>query len=75
MAKPTNIKFHISFNKGMNPYIGLEEYISWDTCGVERGRFINANAFNKYASYFAPPTVSLIVTQYRSLPSLEEDRY
>ena len=46
-AKPTNIKFHISFNKGMNPYIGLEEYISWDTCGVERGRFINENAFKK----------------------------
>ena len=46
-AKPTPIKFHISFNKGMNPYIGLEEYISWDTCGVERGRFINENAFSK----------------------------
>lgn len=46
-AKPTPIKFHISFNKGMNPYIGLEEYISWDTCGIERGRFINENAFNK----------------------------
>ena len=46
-AKPTPIKFHISFNKGMNPYIGLEEYISWDTCGVERGRFINQNAYNK----------------------------
>ena len=46
-AKPTPIKFHISFNKGMNPYIGLEEYISWDTCGIERGRFINENAFSK----------------------------
>lgn len=46
-AKPTPIKFHISFNKGMNPYIGLEEYISWDTCGVERGRFINQNAYSK----------------------------
>jgi len=46
-AKPTPIKFHISFNKGMNPYIGLEEYISWDTCGVERGRFINQNAYDK----------------------------
>jgi RecA/RadA recombinase len=46
-AKPTPIKFHISFNKGMNPYIGLEEYISWDTCGIERGRFITENAFNK----------------------------
>jgi len=46
-AKPTPIKFHISFNKGMNPYIGLEEYISWDTCGIERGRFINQNAYDK----------------------------
>ncbi len=46
-AKPTNIKFHISFNKGMNPYVGLEEYIGWDTCGIERGRFITEGAFNK----------------------------
>jgi RecA/RadA recombinase len=46
-AKPTPIKFHISFNKGMNPYVGLEEYISWDTCGIERGRFITEGAFNK----------------------------
>jgi len=46
-AKPTPIKFHISFNKGMNPYVGLEEYISWDICGIERGRFITEGAFNK----------------------------
>jgi len=31
------IKFHISFINGMNPYVGLEEYISWETCGVEKG--------------------------------------
>lgn len=46
-AQPIPIKFHISFNKGMNPYIGLEEYISWDACGIERGRFITEGAFNK----------------------------
>ena len=46
-AKPTPIKFHISFNKGMNPYVGLEEYIGWDICGIERGRFITEGAFNK----------------------------
>ena len=46
-AKPTNIKFHISFQKGMNPYIGLEEYISWDTCGIQRGGWINANQYEK----------------------------
>lgn len=48
-AKPTPIKFHISFNKGMNPYVGLEEYISWDICGIERGKFITEGMFNKLA--------------------------
>ena len=46
-AKPTPIKFHISFNKGMNPYVGLEEYIGWDICGIERGKFITEGAFGK----------------------------
>jgi RecA/RadA recombinase len=46
-AKPLPIKFHISFSKGMNPYVGLEEYISWDTCGIERGRFITEGQYEK----------------------------
>ena len=46
-AQPLPIKFHISFSKGMNPYIGLEEYISWDTCGIERGKFITEGQFEK----------------------------
>jgi len=46
-AKPIPIKFHISFSKGMNPYIGLEEYISWDNCGIGRGKFITESAFDK----------------------------
>ena len=46
-AKPLPIKFHISFNKGMNPYVGLEEYISWDLCGIERGKFITESQFKK----------------------------
>jgi RecA/RadA recombinase len=32
------IKFHISFYKGMNPYVGLDEYIDWDTCGIDWGK-------------------------------------
>ena len=46
-VQPKNIKFHISFNKGMNPYIGLEEYISWDICGIQRGNFINESQYEK----------------------------
>jgi RecA/RadA recombinase len=46
-AKPKPIKFHISFNKGMNPYVGLEEYISWENCGVERGKFLSDREYSK----------------------------
>jgi recombination protein RecA len=36
-AKPTPIKFHLNFTEGMNPYVGLEQYASWDICGITRG--------------------------------------
>lgn len=36
-AKPHPIKFHLHFTEGMNPYVGLENYVSWDTCGITRG--------------------------------------
>ena len=37
-AKPTNIKFHLNFSEGMNPYVGLEQYATWDICGITRGK-------------------------------------
>lgn len=36
-AKPQPIKFHLHYTKGMNPYVGLENYVSWETCGITRG--------------------------------------
>lgn len=36
---PIQTKFHISWTNGMNPYVGLEEYISWEACGIGRGKF------------------------------------
>ncbi len=29
-AKPTNIKFHLHFTTGMNRYVGLEQFVSWE---------------------------------------------
>jgi len=34
-----SISFHISFQKGMNPYVGLENYFDWDACGVAYGKY------------------------------------
>jgi len=39
-CKPTTVKFYISFRTGMNPFVGLEDYISWERCGIDRGKFI-----------------------------------
>jgi len=35
---PEPVKFHISFANGMNPYVGLQDYVTWNACGVERGK-------------------------------------
>lgn len=35
---PEPIKFHISFANGMNPYVGLQDFISWDACGIGKGK-------------------------------------
>ena len=47
LAKPEKIEFHISFHKGMNPYVGLQDYIGWDECGVGRGSEISVRDYEK----------------------------
>lgn len=36
-AKPHPIKFHLHFTEGMNRFVGLEHYVSWEVCGITRG--------------------------------------
>jgi len=35
-----DIQFHVSFVRGMNPYVGLQDYISWERCGVDFGKIV-----------------------------------
>lgn len=35
---PEPVKFHISFANGMNPYVGLQDFVTWESCGIERGK-------------------------------------
>lgn len=37
-TKTIPVKFHISFLSGMNRYIGLEKYVSWETVGIAPGK-------------------------------------
>ncbi len=50
LAKPEKIEIHISFHKGMNPYVGLQDYLSWENCGVERGNKLTEKEFKKLSS-------------------------
>lgn len=47
LAKPIDIEFHISFHKGMNPFVGLEQFVSWENCGVVRGSKLTEKEFSK----------------------------
>ena len=47
LAKPIDIEFHISFHKGMNPFVGLEQYVSWENCGVGRGNKLTEKEYSK----------------------------
>ena len=47
LAKPIDIEFHISFHKGMNPYVGLEQFVNWENCGVVRGSKLTEKEFSK----------------------------
>lgn len=47
LAKPIDIEFHISFHKGMNPYVGLEQFVSWENCGVGRGKKLTDKEYSK----------------------------
>jgi len=37
-TRPYSVKFHISFMNGMNPYVGLQDFVSWENCGIQRGK-------------------------------------
>lgn len=37
-TRPYQVKFHISFINGMNAYVGLQDFVSWETCGIQRGK-------------------------------------
>lgn len=41
------ITIHVSYLGGMNPFVGLEDYVSWEACGIERGKIMTKKEFDK----------------------------
>lgn len=51
---PEPVKFHISFANGMNPYVGLQDFISWEACGIGRGKFEEQKVDGEKVNVFVP---------------------
>lgn len=41
------VSFQIPYYKAPNPYIGLQEYCSWDTVGIVRGNLLDEKTYSK----------------------------
>lgn len=49
-AKPEKAKIHIHYTKGMNPYVGLEEFVSWESCGIQKGNILTEKDYQKLST-------------------------
>lgn len=46
-AKPIYVELHIPFFKQPNPYVGLEKFTSWESCGIMRGKCLTPKEYEK----------------------------
>lgn len=46
-AKPIKVQIHIPFYKRPNPFVGLEKFVSWESCGIVRGKALSEKEYEK----------------------------
>lgn len=46
-ARPIKVQIHIPFYKKPNPYVGLEKFVNWETCGIVRGKMLTEKEYLK----------------------------
>lgn len=46
-ARPIKVQLHIPFYKKPNPFVGLEKFVSWEACGVMRGKCLSEKEYEK----------------------------
>jgi RecA/RadA recombinase len=46
-ARPIKVQIHIPFYKRPNPFVGLEKFVNWDTCGIIRGKMLIPKEYSK----------------------------
>lgn len=46
-TKPIKVRFHIPYFKSPNPYVGLENYLTWENSGIGRGKCLTEEEVSK----------------------------
>jgi hypothetical protein len=46
-ARPIKVQIHIPFYKKPNPFVGLEKFVTWDSCGIIRGKCLTEKEYEK----------------------------
>lgn len=46
-ARPIKVQIHIPFYKKPNPFVGLEKFVNWESCGIIRGKMLNTKDYGK----------------------------
>jgi len=46
-ARPIKVQIHIPYYKPPNPYVGLEPFVNWETCGIIRGKILTEGEYNE----------------------------
>ena len=49
-ARPIKVELHIPLYKKPNPYVGLEKFVSWDACGIMRGKALTKKEYDKLSN-------------------------
>ncbi len=46
-ARPIKVQIHIPFYKKPNPFVGLEKFVTWGSCGIIRGKCLTEKEYEK----------------------------
>ncbi len=49
-ARPIKVQIHIPFYKKPNPFVGLEKFVNWETCGIIRGKALTEKEYSKLST-------------------------
>jgi RecA/RadA recombinase len=71
-ARPIKVQIHIPFYKKPNPFVGLEKFVSWENCGIIRGKALNEKDYEKLSEKDKKGCFEFKVTEEHDVTSTKD---